>query len=76
MFTQRATACGALIGCFTGFAVLLGVFLYQGGLFTAVKPPQIISFVWFSLLGCLVTMIAGLVTSRPASSMRHVPSRG
>jgi len=66
MFTQRATTRGALTGCFSGFAVLLGVFLYQSGWFTAAKPPQMISFVWFSLLGCAVTMAVGLATSRPA----------
>ena len=73
MFTQRATTRGALTGCFTGFAVLLGLFLYQSGFFTAVKPLQKVSFVWFSLLGCAVTMLVGLITSgRSGSSLaRH-----
>jgi sodium-coupled monocarboxylate transporter 8/12 len=73
MFTQRATTRGALIGCFSGFAMLLGLFVYQNGWLTAVKPPQLISFVWFSLLGCLVTMVVGLVTSGRSgnSSARH-----
>ena len=73
MFTQRATTRGALTGCFSGFAVLLGLFSYQNGLFTAVKPPQMISFVWFSILGCAVTMLIGLITSGRSdnSSARH-----
>ena len=73
MFTQRATTRGALIGCFSGFAMLLGLFVYQNGWLTAGKPPQLISFVWFSLLGCLVTMAVGLVTSGRSgnSSARH-----
>lgn len=66
MFTRRATANGALIGCISGFVVLLGLFLYQNGAFTAQKPAMLVSFLWFSLLGTLVTMSAGLLCSKPA----------
>ncbi len=73
MFTQRATTRGALIGCFTGFVALLGLFLYQSGFFTATTPPTRISFVWFSLLGTAITTVVGLLTSGPSgnSSARH-----
>jgi SSS family transporter len=63
MFTKRADARGALTGCFAGFAALLALFLYQNGLFTADKPSQMVSFIWFSLLGVLVTVSVGLLAS-------------
>lgn len=64
MFTKRADARGALIGCFAGFVGLLLLFFYQNGYLTEVKPAQIFSFVWFSLVGTAVTMAVGLVCSR------------
>lgn len=67
MFTHRADARGALAGCFAGFVGLLGLFLYQNGAFTEQKPPQMVSFIWFSLLGTLITMSVGLVLSRPSA---------
>ncbi len=63
MFTTRANARGALIGCLAGFLVLLGIYLYQSGLFTAEKPEVLVSFIWFSLLGCGITTAVGLATS-------------
>jgi sodium-coupled monocarboxylate transporter 8/12 len=73
MFTQRATTRGALLGCLAGFVTLLGIFMYQNGAFTALKPPMLVSFIWFSLLGTIITMAVGLLTSgRSApSSNRH-----
>ncbi|WP_395732461.1 sodium:solute symporter family transporter [Prosthecobacter sp.] len=73
MFTQHATTRGALLGCLAGFVTLLGIFMYQNGAFTAVKPPMLVSFIWFSLLGTIITMTVGLLTSgRSApSSDRH-----
>jgi sodium-coupled monocarboxylate transporter 8/12 len=67
MFTQRTTTRGALLGCFAGFIGLLSIYLYQNGFFTAVKPPMLVSFIWFSLFGCLITMGVGLLTSKPAA---------
>jgi sodium-coupled monocarboxylate transporter 8/12 len=64
MFTQRATSRGALTGTILGFGAMLALFGYQNGWFTAAKPVQVVSFIWFSLLGCGVTMLIGLVTSR------------
>ncbi|MBL9116604.1 MAG: sodium/solute symporter [Verrucomicrobiaceae bacterium] len=63
MFTQSATARGALWGCLIGFASLLMIYLYQNGILTREKPAQLVSFVWFSLLGCAITMITGLIAS-------------
>jgi sodium-coupled monocarboxylate transporter 8/12 len=66
MFTQRADTRGALLGCLTGFIAILSIYLYQGGVFTAEVPKQIVSFIWFSLFGCLITMGVGLLTSKAA----------
>jgi len=63
MFTKRATTRGALIGCLGGFAFVLSLYLYQNGMITAQKPAQVVSFIWFSLIGCAVTMTVGLLTS-------------
>lgn len=68
MFTQRATARGALLGCLAGFLGVLLLFLYQAGAFTSVKPPQLVSFIWFTLIGTIVTMGVGLVFSGKQSS--------
>ncbi len=63
MFTQRATTRGALIGCLAGFACLLTLFMYQQGAFTPEKPAMLVSFIWFSPFGCLITLAVGLLTS-------------
>ncbi|OYW61012.1 MAG: hypothetical protein B7Z40_19180 [Bosea sp. 12-68-7] len=73
MFTQRATTRGALLGCLAGFVSLLGIFMYQNGVFTAAKPETLVSFIWFSLVGTIITMAVGLLTSgrSATSSGRH-----
>jgi sodium-coupled monocarboxylate transporter 8/12 len=63
MFTKLAETRGALTGCIAGFSVVLPLHLYQNGFLTAEKPDTIVSFIWFSLIGCSVTMIVGLITS-------------
>jgi sodium-coupled monocarboxylate transporter 8/12 len=63
MFTTRADTRGALLGCLAGFIALLSIHLYQNGFITAVKPAPVVSFIWFSLFGCIITMGAGLLTS-------------
>ncbi len=64
MFTQRADTRGALVGCFVGFLSLLALFLYQSGAFTAETPETLVSFIWYSLFGCLITVGVGLLLSR------------
>jgi len=66
MFTRRADTRGALVGCLSGFVSLLSLFLYQNGLFTAEVPPQLVSFIWFSLFGGIITVGVGLLFSRGA----------
>jgi Na+/proline symporter len=63
MFTTRANTRGALVGCLVGFASVLGLYLYQSGMITAQKPAQVVSFIWFTFIGCAITMAAGLLTS-------------
>lgn len=63
MFTTRADTRGALIGCLAGFVVVLTLYLYQSGMITAKQPAQLVSFIWFSVIGCAITTITGLLTS-------------
>jgi SSS family transporter len=63
MFTSRTTSRGALMGCFTGFISVLLLYLYQNGIVISDKPQVIVSFVWFTFIGCIITMIIGLLTS-------------
>ncbi|MBX7211606.1 MAG: sodium/solute symporter [Verrucomicrobiaceae bacterium] len=63
MFTKRADTRGALLGCLGGFVFVLLLYLYQNGMMTATKPEQMVSFIWFSLIGCAITMTVGLLTS-------------
>ncbi len=64
MFTRRADTRGALGGCLVGFLSLLALFLYQSGAFTAETPETVVSFIWYSLFGCLITVGVGLLLSR------------
>jgi sodium-coupled monocarboxylate transporter 8/12 len=61
MFTKRADTRGALAGCLVGFLSLVALYFYQIGLFTAEKPEQLVSFIWFSLFGALITVGTGLL---------------
>lgn len=63
MFTRRTDTRGALTGCLVGFLSLLTLHLYQSGAFTAAKPELLVSFLWFSLFGCLITIGVGLIVS-------------
>jgi hypothetical protein len=47
-----------------GFATLVLVMLYQNGVLTPEKPAQVVSFIWFSFVGCMVTLAVGLACSR------------
>lgn len=63
MFTTRTNTRGALVGCLVGFISVVTFYLYQSGMLTAQKPEQLVSFIWFTLIGCAITMSVGLVTS-------------
>jgi SSS family transporter len=64
MFTKRADTRGALTGCLAGFLALISLYFYQIGLFTPEKPAQLVSFIWFSLFGALLTVGVGLLVSQ------------
>lgn len=64
MFTKRADTRGALYGSLTGFLGLFLLYLYQSGVFTSERPEILVSFIWFSFLGCLLTVLTGLLLSR------------
>jgi len=59
IFTRRATARGALLGWLAGMAVLLTVWLATD-----------VSFLWYTLIGCGVTMAVGCLVSL-LSSIPH-----
>jgi sodium-coupled monocarboxylate transporter 8/12 len=61
VFTKRADTRGALIGCAAGFLALLYV-----------KP--MVSFLWLTMIGCLITMAVGWVTSRGAYGAKPIVS--
>ena len=58
MFTKRATPAGAVLGCLAGVVMLLLIFI--------MRDTWKISFLWYALIGSLVTFVVGLVTSRPS----------
>lgn len=66
MFTKRATTRGALYGCLVGFVTLLLLFLWQNKVLTGQAPSMVVSFIWFSFLGCTMTLVTGLALSKPS----------
>ena len=63
IFTKKVDTRGALIGCLAGFSVLLFLFLYQTAPAPGLKPTMMVSFLWLTMIGCLVTMATGWLTS-------------
>lgn len=63
MFTKRADTRGAFCGALVGFLALLGLYLYQSGVFTAEVPEPLVTFIWFSLFGSVITVAVGLAAS-------------
>ena len=57
IFTRRVTARGALLGWLAGVGVLLAVWLATN-----------VSFIWYTLIGCGSTLIAGCLVSLPFAS--------
>jgi sodium-coupled monocarboxylate transporter 8/12 len=56
MFTRRTSARGALSGCLAGFISVLAIYLYQNGYLGGGQPETLVSFIWFSFIGCIVTI--------------------
>ncbi len=61
IFSRRVDSRGAILGCVAGFLAPIGLMFYK-----TVPPgggdPVPISFLWFSMIGCLVTVLVGLLT--------------
>jgi len=64
VFTKRVDARGALAGCVAGFLVLLVLFFYKTAPAPGAKPAPVVSFLWFTMIGCIVTMLVGWLASR------------
>ncbi len=63
IFTKRTDTRGALIGCLSGFAVLLFFFFYKTPAAPGMVPTPIVSFLWLTMIGCVVTTLVGVITS-------------
>lgn len=73
MFTKKANTKGALIGCLAGFVVVLGLYLQE--MYVNSLPPEAkemhkpwVSFLWYTMIGTVVTMVVGLLTSSRSAS--------
>lgn len=76
IFTTRADTRGALVGCLAGFVVLLFFFFYKTPPAPGMEPAPLVSFLWLTMIGCVVTMAVGLLTSgrsAPRSDPRRSP---
>lgn len=69
MFTQRADTRGAILGCLTGLAVSLFLVTYKVSPGPGLPPAALVSFLWFTLIGSLVTLGVGLITSSARSKV-------
>ena len=65
IFTKKADTRGAIIGCIAGFVGLLAVNLF------AAKQ---VNFLWHTMIGTIITMVVGLLTSGRSASP-SVPHR-
>lgn len=59
IFSRKTETRGALIGCLSGFAVLLFFFFYEAPQPPSMKPAPLVSFLWLTMIGCVVTMLVG-----------------
>lgn len=64
VFTRKVDSRGALSGCAAGFLVLIFLFFYKTAPAPDAKPTTLVSFLWFTMIGCLITMAVGWLASR------------
>jgi sodium-coupled monocarboxylate transporter 8/12 len=57
IFSKKATTFGALMGCLVGFVLPLAVYIYS------LYYSPLISFLWYTMFGTLLTMGVGVITS-------------
>jgi sodium-coupled monocarboxylate transporter 8/12 len=75
VLVPRADTRGAVTGTLAGFVVLLGLFFYRVAPAPNAAPAPVVSFLWFTMIGTLITVSVGWLVSRsPASST--VPRTG
>jgi sodium-coupled monocarboxylate transporter 8/12 len=60
IFTKKADTRGAIIGCVVGFVALLGINLFAA---------KHVNFLWHTMIGTIVTMVFGLLTSGRSASL-------
>lgn len=63
IFSKKATTFGALMGCLAGFVIPLSVYVYS------LYYPSLLSFLWYTMLGTLVTIGVGILTSGRSESL-------
>lgn len=64
VFTKKVDSRGALYGCLAGFLVLIFLFFYKTAPTPGATPAPLVSFLWFTMIGCIITMTVGWLASR------------
>lgn len=67
VFTKKVDSRGALCGCLAGFVALIFLFFYKTAPAPGATPTTIVSFLWFTMIGCFITMLVGWAASRRVS---------
>jgi sodium-coupled monocarboxylate transporter 8/12 len=60
IFTKKADTRGAIIGCVAGFVGLVAINLYAS---------KEVNFLWHTMIGTIITMVVGLLTSGRSASL-------
>jgi SSS family transporter len=63
IFAKKTETRGALVGCLAGFMVLLFFFFYKTPPASGMPPAPLVSFLWLTMIGSVVTMIVGMFVS-------------
>lgn len=61
IFTRGVDGRGAILGCVAGFLAPVGLMFYKSVPWSGGEAVPI-SFLWYSMIGCVVTMLVGLLT--------------
>ena len=63
ILVPRANTRGALTGTLVGFVALLVLFFYRRAPAPGAPPTTLVSFLWFTMIGTLITVAVGWLTS-------------
>lgn len=69
VFTKKVDTRGALCGSLAGFITLLFLFFYKTPPAPGMNPAPLVSFLWFTMIGCLITMGVGALTSSRSAKL-------